>query len=150
MFACEELPVPHGAPRILAPMCSSGDLGWTTVEGGNNAEPTCVADTNDVDEAKDVRASGAQPAQQEPAGGGDEELPCPGEKFFLKSVVFPKMSLADAAWRELKRLNCTLVLRSAMQTPGAAEDTWLVAREAIALHALHKQIMRRLRGRKTI
>ena len=54
--------------------------------------------------------------------------------FFLKSVVFPKLNLAEAALRELRRLNTALVLRSAMQTPGAAME-W----EA------HKELCRRLR-----
>ena len=54
--------------------------------------------------------------------------------FFMRSVVFPKLNLAEAAIRELRRLNTALVLRSAMQTPGAAVE-W----EA------HRELLRRLR-----
>lgn len=66
-------------------------------------------------------------------GGKDDEIPDPA-KCFMRSIVYPKMNLADSAWRELRRLNTTLVMRSAMQTPGAAED-W----------ASHRELLRRLK-----
>ncbi|CAK0812778.1 unnamed protein product, partial [Prorocentrum cordatum] len=72
------------------------------------------------------------PPADAPAREEEAELPAPD--FFLKSTVFPKLNIAEAAWRELKRLNCALVMRSAMQTPGAAED-W----------ENHRELLRRLR-----
>eukprot|EP00959_Pyramimonas_sp_CCMP1952_P312556 6542476-Pyramimonas_sp.AAC.1 len=76
--------------------------------------------------------------QHAPDGDGEaaefavQRLGAPDQ--FMKSIVFPKLNLAEAAIRELRRLNTALVLRSAMQTPGAAME-W----EA------HRELMRRLR-----
>ena len=41
---------------------------------------------------------------------------------FLRSVVYPSLNVAEAAWRELRRLNTTLVMRSVVEGQAAAED----------------------------
>ncbi|CAK0836637.1 unnamed protein product [Prorocentrum cordatum] len=69
-------------------------------------------------------------APPEDAQAREEEAELPAPDFFLKSTVFPNLGIAEAAWRGLKRLSCALVMRSAMQTPGAAED-WENRRELL-------------------
>ena len=110
-----------------------------------SADAQPIGDSNVVGES----VQGATPAfvREEAAASGcagerregclqadDAVVPDAAATFFLKSVVFPKMSLAETAWRELRRLNCTLVLQSAMQMPGAAEN-W----------ADHRELLRRLK-----
>ena len=81
---------------------------------------------------------GSKPSTSAGAGeggaGAEQEIAEAGANFFMRSFVFPKMNLAEAAWKELRRLNTSLVMRSAMQTPGAAED-W----------ENHRELLRRLR-----
>ena len=78
-------------------------------------------------------AAGAADAAVEAMGDPDpDEGTNPG---FLHSRVFPKTNIAETTWRELRRLNTTLVMRSVLEgTEAAAQD-----------FADHQELLRTLR-----
>jgi len=49
-------------------------------------------------------------------------VPATESGFFLRSIVYPTMNLAETTWRELKRLQTTLVMRFVLEGEIAAQD----------------------------